>query len=607
MTEGRILVIDDDPHILRAIQFAFEQAGFEVLLAPDADPGLEIVRDERPSLVITDLLLPRTDGFEIVQRIRSDPLARNTPIIILSARTHEADKLRGLELGADDYVTKPFSPTELVAKARAVLRRAAAYRERRRVPGVGGPFAVEGMERLAGLRFRDFVIGVGNRSAFEATRAAAESPGSRFNPLFLYGGNGLGKTHLVCALANEVYEADPGARILYVSSEVFSQQIVDAYRARQVEQFRREYVGADVLIVDDIQFLAVSPSLQTVAADILGAMHDNGKQIVICSDRKPEELQAIAAEISVRFGMGLVVEVDKPDADLRVRILKHKATQNNWPLDDSVLRYVADRVDSDVRTLEGIAKRLVAMKTFARMKLDTELIDRLLENLTSWDHRAEAAGAEAEPPGIETGGLGSQARLDAFDREFAGEVPLVRVLDQPERIARLIPQPHGRPVVILGMTGLLVSDTVEALVGRPDRGFAIPEGERWACFIHAASKRPQWIVLGTNRWTQGDELTLALERGAEPAFLVVLDSGQPDVLEARRLILSIPSSRGCAVVVLVSSIAASTTDATRMTIARSMRRLFRVGDEIPLVASGTISSSESRRWLDLALTRSRPR
>ena len=607
MSEGRILVIDDDPHILQAIQYAFDKGGFETLIASDAETGLEIVKDERPGLVITDLLLPHTDGFEIVQRIRSDPLARNTPVIILSARTQEQDKLRGLELGADDYITKPFSPTELVAKSRAVLRRATAYRELRRIPGVGGPFSVVGLERLAGLRFDDFVVGVGNRSAFEATRSAAESPGNRFNPLFLYGGNGLGKTHLACALANEVFEVNPRVRILYVSSEVFSQQIVDAYRERQVEQFRREYVGADVLIVDDIQFLAVSPSLQAVTARILGELHDNGKQIVICSDRRPEELQTIAAEISARFAMGLVVEVDKPDANLRARILKHKAKQSNWPLDESLLLYVADRVDSDVRTLEGVAKRLVAMKTFGRVTPDTALIDRLLEELTSRERVPDAAPDGDETMGTESGTPGSEARLEAFDREFSGDVRIVRNLDVPERIALCIPPTRGRPVVVLGMSSPLVTDTVEALICRPERGFSIPEGDRWACAVRADSKRPRWVVVGTNRWTQGDELTLALEQGAEPTFLVVLDSGQPDVLEARRLILSIPSSRGVVVVVLVSSITGSTMDATRMTIARSMRRLFRVAEEIPLLVSGTITSTESRRWLDLALDRSRPR
>lgn len=606
MSEDRILVIDDDPHILQSLQYAFERGGFETLVASDAELGLEIFRDERPSLVITDLLLPHTDGFEIVQYVRAHPIARNTPVIILSARTHEQDKLRGLELGADDYVTKPFSPTELVAKARAVLRRAAAYRERRRIPGVGGPFAVEGLERLAGLKFADFVVGVGNRSAFEAARAAAESPGNRFNPLFLYGGNGLGKTHLACAMANEIHENDPAARILYVSSEVFSSQIVDAYRDRQVEQFRREYVGADALIVDDIQFLAVSPSLQTVAAGILADMHEHGKQIVICSDRRPEELKTIAAEISARFALGLVVEVDRPDASLRARIIMHKAKQNRWPLDESLLLYLADRADSDVRTLEGIAKRLVAMQTFARVRPDTSLVDKLLQEVTQREEvRADGEGDEGWPSGGEPL-PGSAARLASFAEEFArGE--LVREQDTPEGIAQRIPQVHGRPVVVLGPSGPLVTDTVDALVGSGDRAFAIPEGERWACMVHAASRRPRWIVVGTNRWTQGDELTLALERGAEPSFVVVLDSGHPDVLEARRLILSIPSSRGVAVVVLVSSITPSTSETTRLTIARSMRRLFRVGEDTPLLADGAISVERGRRWLEAALARSRSR
>ncbi len=171
-----------------------------------------------------------------------------------------------------------------------------------------GPFETETQERLTRYTFDNFVVGTGNRSAYRLARAAAESPGLRFNPLFIYGGPGLGKTHLMCALASNVYERDSDTNVRYLTSQAFAEQILDAYRSREVEQFERQYIQTDVLLIDDIQLLAMSQSLQSVVARILGEIYEQGKQIVVSSDRRPQDLRGLAQEITARFSTGVIIE-----------------------------------------------------------------------------------------------------------------------------------------------------------------------------------------------------------------------------------------------------------------------------------------------------------
>jgi len=348
--EQRILVVDDDPLILKLLRTTLETAGYSVYAAQDGEEGLAAVRNEHPDLVITDIMMPKVDGFELVRRLRDDPIVGAIPLVILSAKGEETDLVKGLELGADDYVTKPFRPKELVARINSIFRRQ-GERIGKVAPPDHGPFAGEGLQQLARCTFETFVVGVGNKSAYEAAVTVADNPGYRFNPLFLYGGPGLGKTHLMSSVANIVYSRDQNMKVRYLTSEVFSQQILEAYRSRNVDQLRKRYTGLDILIIDDIQFLAISPSLQHVAADILSRMYDNNKQIIISSDRRPEELSTLTEDITTSLVIGLVVEVDRPDASLRSRILKSKVDHYGWPLDQSTVEYLARNLDADIRTL----------------------------------------------------------------------------------------------------------------------------------------------------------------------------------------------------------------------------------------------------------------
>ncbi|MBN1426676.1 response regulator [Candidatus Fermentibacteria bacterium] len=612
----RILVVDDDPVMLELVKAVLAQGGMSVMEAGDGVEALEVIRGEHPDLVLSDVMMPRMDGFELVQRVRSDPLIAGTPLIILSAKGEEEDRIKGLDLGANDYMTKPFSGKELVARVRSTVRFRDTIRSQR-APLPQGPFAARGLEHLAQLTFDTFVPGTGNRSAYEACRAASEDPGKRFNPLFLYGGPGLGKTHLMCALANEVYRRSNGVKILYLTSEVFSAQIVDAYRDRQVSLLREQYLQADVMLVDDIQFLAISPSMQTVAADILAVMYDKGNQIVISSDRRPEELNTITTEISTSFALGLVVRIDQPDATLRTSILRATAQRNNWPIDDEILAHLASVLESDLRTLQGVAKRLVAMKTLSGATISKDVVDSIVtEVLTSPDEEpfdgtyGAKEGPVAPPPSDKThpsltGEPTSHDRdtrmtIDLLGDEFTPAAPLTRLVATPRDAALAVAGIKAQSVIVLGTSPAVAIDTVDMLTGSRQTAADLPQGDAWTYVVRASRDAPSWLLIASADWRQDHEVARVLDGDVPPIFLVVLDSMSPRVLEARKLIDALPDSCAMAVVVLVPTLADDPSERTIETLSRSMRRLFKVPPCVPVVMAARLTTANTRSWVAMA-------
>jgi chromosomal replication initiator protein len=230
--------------------------------------------------------------------------------------------------------------------------------------------------------FDAFVPGPSNRFAHAAAMAVAEAPPSKaYNPLFIYGGVGLGKTHLLIGVGHHVYRLNAGIRVKYVTSEQFVTEFIKAVRERQGDTFRQRYREVDVLLVDDIQFLAKREETQTEFFHTFNHLHGAGRQIVIASDRPPHELSGLEDRLVSRFRWGLCVDVQPPDLETRIAILQLKAERDDIRVPPDVVEYVASKFDQSVRELEGALVRVVAWSELTGQQIDIQLTERALQDL----------------------------------------------------------------------------------------------------------------------------------------------------------------------------------------------------------------------------------
>ena len=230
--------------------------------------------------------------------------------------------------------------------------------------------------------FETFVPGPSNKFAHAAALAVAEAPPSRaYNPVFVYGGVGLGKTHLLFAVANHMWQLAPRTRVRYVTSESFMTEFIKSVRERRGYQFQRQYRDVDVLLLDDVQFLARAEETQTEFFHTFNHLHQHERQIVIASDRPPQELGGIEERLRSRFRSGLVVDVQPPDLETRIAILQLKALRDNLAVPDDVLHFIASKFDNNIRELEGALLRVAAFASLSRQATDLPLAERALEDL----------------------------------------------------------------------------------------------------------------------------------------------------------------------------------------------------------------------------------
>jgi chromosomal replication initiator protein len=230
--------------------------------------------------------------------------------------------------------------------------------------------------------FESFVLGPSNRFAHAAAMAVAEAPPSRaYNPLFIYGGVGLGKTHLLYAVGNHMTRLEPNLRARYVTSETFVTEFIKAVREGQGYLFQRRYRDVDVLLVDDIQFLVRAEETQTEFFHTFNTLHGAERQIVIASDRPPQELSGLAERLRNRFRWGLIVDVQPPNLETRIAILQQKALRDGLRIPDAVLHFIAEKFDANIRELEGALLRVVAFASLSRQAVDLSLAERALEDL----------------------------------------------------------------------------------------------------------------------------------------------------------------------------------------------------------------------------------
>ncbi|MBR4907242.1 MAG: chromosomal replication initiator protein DnaA [Clostridia bacterium] len=229
--------------------------------------------------------------------------------------------------------------------------------------------------------FDTFVVGKSNNFAHAAAVAVVEAPGKAYNPLFLYGGVGLGKTHLMHAIGHAVREANPSARIVYVTSEMFTNDMIEAVRAGKNVEFRQRYRNVDLLMIDDIQFIAGKQAVQEEFFNTFNTLHNAGKQIVISSDRPPKEIKALEERLSSRFEWGLVADIQAPDLETRTAILRNRAQNEHVEVSDDIINFIAENIVDNIRKLEGSLNRVIAYARLKRLPITLNLAKEAMKDM----------------------------------------------------------------------------------------------------------------------------------------------------------------------------------------------------------------------------------
>ncbi len=246
-------------------------------------------------------------------------------------------------------------------------------------PGRAGGEGAVGLN--ARYTFRNFIVGSANRLAHAASLSVAERPGHAYNPLFLYGGVGLGKTHLMHAIGNAVIARFPRKRVVYATSERFTNEFITSIQQGRIDDFRSRYRRIDLLLIDDIQFIADKERTQEEFFHTFNAIHDDGKQIVLSSDRPPKQITTLEERLRSRFEWGLIADLTAPDLETRIAILRARAEEQTLPISSEALEFTARKVVSNIRELEGALNRIVAYASMNGMPVTADLAQAVLSNV----------------------------------------------------------------------------------------------------------------------------------------------------------------------------------------------------------------------------------
>ncbi len=270
---------------------------------------------------------------------------------------------------------------ELLARgAEGAARQGAASPQVRVEPGrVGGEGGASNINPR--YTFANFIVGSANRLAHAASLSVAERPGHAYNPLFLYGGVGLGKTHLMHAVGNQVTAKFPRKRVVYATSEKFTNEFITSIQQGKIDEFRARYRRIDLLLIDDIQFIADKERTQEEFFHTFNAIHEDGKQIVLSSDRPPKAILTLEERLRSRFEWGLIADLTAPDLETRIAILRAKAEEGAVPISSDVMEFIARKVVSNIRELEGALNRIVAYASMGAMPISIELAQAVLSNV----------------------------------------------------------------------------------------------------------------------------------------------------------------------------------------------------------------------------------
>ncbi len=239
--------------------------------------------------------------------------------------------------------------------------------------------------------FETFVVGNNNRFAHAAAIAVGDKPGESYNPLFLYGGVGLGKTHLMQAIGNRILQNNRSAKILYVTSEKFTNQLINAIKDNKNEVFRNKYRTIDVLLIDDIQFIAGKERVQEEFFHTFNALYEDKKQIIISSDKPPREIQFLEDRLKSRFEWGLLADISCPDYETRLAILRKKAQEEKILVDDNILANIANKIDSNIRELEGVFNKIIATASLTHTPITIELAENTINEFKAASEKVLSA------------------------------------------------------------------------------------------------------------------------------------------------------------------------------------------------------------------------
>ncbi|MEW6556165.1 MAG: chromosomal replication initiator protein DnaA [Elusimicrobiota bacterium] len=298
--------------------------------------------------------------------------------------------------------TPPATPPPLTTPTTSTAETKKGIEDEKKAEGGGETVLVKPKLNLRYI-FDEFVVGANNRFVHAAAWAVSQSPGKTYNPLFIYGGVGLGKTHIMQAIGNTVKDRNLSANILYITTEKFTSEVIEAIKDGTLLEFRQQYRNLDLLLVDDIQFLSEAESTQEEFFHTFNILHENQKQIVITSDKPPKKLAGIEDRLKSRFEWGLIADIKPPDLETRVAILKKKAQNEKMELDDKMLIYIASKLKSNIRELEGFLKRLKAYSTMTNLPINMdrakELIGELLPE-TEIEEMVEKAVATVTPVSV---------------------------------------------------------------------------------------------------------------------------------------------------------------------------------------------------------------
>ena len=234
---------------------------------------------------------------------------------------------------------------------------------------------------MAAYTFDHFIVGNSNRFAHAAAAAVAENPGKTYNPLFIYGNSGLGKTHLLMAIGNAIQDKDPKKAIVYIKGDEFTNQLVRAIKSGTTEDFRNKYRSVDLFLVDDIQFIAGKQQTQNEFFHTFNSIYEAGNQIVITSDRPPLEMATLDDRLRTRFEWGLMADIQPPDLETRMAITRNKAAQLGLMLSDDAVFYISDNITDNIRRLEGVIKKLTAYKEILNEVIDIDSVKRAIKDV----------------------------------------------------------------------------------------------------------------------------------------------------------------------------------------------------------------------------------